>query len=374
MRQRKGETDEAFKARRAAYDARRWKETKRTRNRDGEITSVTETRRGRNPKKAAKIPHGIIARTSTLYDRDNRVTAQWVIEKPEDRARIEAIELMARALAEKLPRVAPLPFTGTDADDTLTVYGIGDQHHGMLSWKKETGGDWDLDISERRLIGAMEHLAQSAPAGGTALVASVGDYFHYDSMVAITPKSGHNLDADSRPQKMLMSGVRMFRECVEIARHRHNQVRVIAQPGNHDPILSTALGIMFHFMYENDPQVTVDISPSNFRYFHWGANLIGVTHGDGIKLEDLASIMADDQPEAWAASKCRVWFTGHRHHKLRLGLRGCSVEVMKILAPNDAYAAKHGYRSERGMEAIVYARRGGRIGTHEIDPRMLEQP
>jgi hypothetical protein len=96
-----------------------------------------------------RMPNTVIARRSSLLDAENNIIQQWVIEKPEDAQKRLAWEEAARILAEPLPRVAliPPPVSAALNYDLLVVYPVGDHHLGMLSWKTETGADYDLDIA-----------------------------------------------------------------------------------------------------------------------------------------------------------------------------------------------------------------------------------
>ena len=51
------------------------------------------------------------------------------------------------------------------------------------------------------------------------------------------------------------------------------------------------------------------------KYFRYGTNLIGATHGDGVKQNDLPLSMAEESTENWAKTKHRHIYTHHVHHK-----------------------------------------------------------
>jgi hypothetical protein len=377
MRQRIGESDEDYRERRSAYDASRagrgkWRKIQRTRGKSGEIVSTVEKRR-RPVESAVKIPAAVVSRTSTLYDAENQVVQQWVQEKPGERERLNLIRDAIIELARDQPKIAPTPPPVVRLNEDLCVgYGVGDQHMGMLAWKHETGASYDLEIGERLLTGAFEHLTETAPRAGTGLLILIGDFFHYDSMEPVTPTSRNLLDADGRYPKMIMAGMRTIRNAIKAALRVHNFLRVIVEPGNHDLASAQSLAIALSFMFENEPRVSVDISPRHFHYFVFGGCLLGTHHGHGVKLEKLPIIMATDQPEAWASCPHRYWITGHVHHKQIIDVEGVQCESLRILPPADAYAANKGYRSIRSMDATVYHRRHGEVARHRVNPQMLE--
>jgi hypothetical protein len=314
-----------------------------------------------------------ITKISTLYDQQGNVTQQWVAEKPQDAAREKLWREFAAALAADLPRAEPIPVPSYSSTDLCAVYPVGDHHLGMYSWAAETGADYDLDIGEKLLTDSMGHLVASVPQCETALLVVIGDFLHYDSTRAETPLHRNLLDADGRAQKMVQVAVHALRKYINAALQRHPTVRLILEPGNHDPHSMTILSVCMAAIYENEPRLTVDLSPSHFHYFEFGQNLIGTHHGHGVKMDKLPGVMAADQREAWGRTKYHHWLTGHIHHKQFHDFPGCSVESLRILPPIDAYAAQKGYRSARGMSAIVLHREHGEVARHTVNPNMFER-
>lgn len=342
---------------------------------DGEI-KARSTVEVPERKPYERMPSTLVARRSTLVDAESNVLQQWIVEKPEERAKWEAWQEAARVLAEPLPRVAPIVApAGPQLDNLLTLYPIGDHHLGMLSWKHETGASYDLDIGERLLTDAMSHLVAVAPPSEEAVVAFLGDFLHYDSFEAVTPAHRNLLDADGRYPKVFSAGLRLMRRTIETAAARHARVRVIIEIGNHDPSSAIVLMIALANIYENDPRITIDTSPRHFHYYEFGKVLLATHHGHGraAKAEQLPLIMASDQPDMWGRTRYRYWHTGHVHHQSVKDHAGCTTESHRILPPEDAYAANEGYRSHRDMKAIVYHRDYGEVGRNTVNPSMLER-
>lgn len=309
--------------------------------------------------------------TSTLYDADGQVKAQWVKTREDS----ESLEHLREALADLAE-----PFRGiakatsgpkrTDAE-TMTVYPIGDAHVGMYAYAAEAGSDFDLSVAEADLCAAVDRLVAVAPASETALVVNVGDFFHSDTSDNRTLQSGHALDVDTRWSKVLQVGIRALRRCIESALRKHRLVKVVNAAGNHDKHTSAVLSAVLDAFYDKEPRVTVDMSPSAFRYHQFGRVLIGVAHGDKTKPEALGPIMAADMPEAWGQTRHRYWLTGHVHHRRAFELPGCLVESFRTLAARDAWHAENGYRSGRDMHCIVLHHEHGEIERHRVDIGML---
>jgi hypothetical protein len=327
---------------------------------------------GLDPQDAVQLPapkH--IKQIATLYDQQGNVTQQWVTERPKEAERERLWREMASELAATMPRAEPLKTPPTQNSDLCAVYPFGDMHIGMLAWHEETGEDYDLKIAEELVTSAIDHLVKASGPCGSALIVFIGDTGHYDSTIAVTPAHKNQLDADSRYPKMIRALIRSIRYTITTTLLNHERVEVIVEIGNHDPYTAVFLAECLYNLYENEPRVIINRSPSHYHYFEFGANLIGTHHGHGAKMEKLPLIMATDKPEAWGRTKHRAWLTGHIHHKQFSDFNGCTVESLRILAAPDAYAHQKGYRPIRNMVSIVLHREDGEVARHTVSPRMF---
>jgi hypothetical protein len=315
----------------------------------------------------------LVSGVSTLVDGDGNIRAQWIKTKREAEERIAALIAAIKAAFEGVEPIPEIPHAGGSFSDLLTVYPIGDAHFGMHAWGEETGEDFDLKIAETDLVNAVRRLVRGAPSSDEAVIINVGDYIHIDDGTNRTPASGHALDADSRYAKIVRVGIRALRTCIELALKQHRTVRVISRPGNHDPHSSITLQVALGMYYEKNPRVIIDQSPAPFLYHEFGKNLLGVTHGDTVKLEKLGGIMAADCPEAWGRTTFRHWYTGHVHNDRMVEGPGWTAESFRTLAARDGYATRSGYRSGRDMHAIVLHREWGEIERHRVDIAMLRR-
>lgn len=328
---------------------------------------------GRDPEEATRLPDPKrIVKLSTLYDADGNVTQQWVSERPEDVARETAWRAFAAGLARDLPRLAPIPAPSEPASHLMACYPVGDHHLGMLSWREETGADYDLAIGEELLTRAVGHLVAALPSCERATVAFLGDFLHYDSFDTVTPTSRNLLDADGRYPKMIDAAIRLIRNVIDAALARHARVHVIFEIGNHDLSSAIVLTQTLAALYEREPRLTFDTSPRHFHYVEFGRCLVGTHHGHGAKIEDLPLIMAADQPEAWGRTTHRYWWTGHVHHDRARDIKGTRVESFSVLPPQDAWSANKGYRAARAMQAMVLHREYGETSRYRFVPAMLD--
>lgn len=313
------------------------------------------------------VPDGYhVKGVSSYYGKDGELRGQWV-KSDKDKEHLLTVMLDAiQPLAEKLEGSSKKVRAPREvAKDLLAVYPMGDPHIGMFSWAKETGADFDLKLAERHLVDAVDHLVALAPPAHTALVINLGDFFHADNKKNTTT-AGTGLDVDTRWAKVLSVGIRTMRRIIDRALEKHREVVVICAIGNHDEHGSIVLALCLEMYYSNNPRVQVSTSPDMFQYHRHGKTLIGVTHGNTVKPEQLPNIMACDRKEDWGATQHRYWYTGHVHHDSLREYAGCTVETFRTLAPRDAWHHASGYRSGQDMKLDVLHAEHGRVNRHVV--------
>lgn len=332
--------------------------------------------RGHSPEHdmTKTVPDGFVVKgVSSYYDRDGKLSGQWVKSTQDGERRAELIREACIAMVADMPKLPPRKATGNWQTDLLTAYPIGDPHIGMRAWAAECGADWDLEIAERVHCRAMDTLVGAVPATQRALIVNLGDLFHYDSMAPVTPRSGHMLDADGRYAKMVGVGIKVIRQCVESALTKHKTVHVVNVIGNHDETGAVWLSQALSHIYDREPRVTVDTSPAVFNYYRFGKVLIGCHHGHTCKPDKLPGVMAADRAKDWGETEHRYWWQGHIHHASVREYPGVVVESFGTLAAKDAYAAAGGWRSRESMTAIVLHKDHGEVGRSMVNPAMVAE-
>lgn len=315
----------------------------------------------------------IVKGVSTLYNEDGKQVAQWVKTKLDEEQWQEAIQEFIGGLVKEAKGLSPLVKPPkASLSDLLAVYPFGDPHIGMYAWAQEAGDDFDLEIAERHILGAVDSLVESAPPAETAILLPLGDVFHANDQTNQTPGHKHQLDVDSRYPKVIAIGIKTFRHAILRALEKHQKVIVRVEPGNHDPQAKWALVFALSAYFENNPRVVIDTSPSKFWFYKFGQVLIGSTHGDTVKHEGLPGVMAADRAVDWGSTKHRYWYTGHVHNTIVKEFPGVVCESFRTLAAKDAWAAGHGYRAGRDMRCIVHHKEFGEIARHRCDIAMLQ--
>lgn len=310
--------------------------------------------------------------TSTLYDKDGKVSQQWVKTQRDHAETEHVIRKFIDGLVADARGLSPLIEAPVAAvDDLLVVYPLGDPHFGLSSWKDETGEAFDLEIAERLLQGAIDSLVSSAPAATTAILLNLGDFFHADNQ-SNRSNSGNQLDVAGRWAQVMQVGLRAMIYAIKRCLEKHQSVVVRNVKGNHDNHSSFALALALDAYFSNNGRVKVDLSPAPHWFYRFGKVLIGSTHGDSGKMANLPGVMACDRPGDWGETAYRYWYIGHVHHDEIKEFPGVTVESFRTLAARDAWHAGQGYRAGRDMRAIVHHREFGEIGRHRCDVAMLK--
>jgi len=321
------------------------------------------------------IPKGHhVKGVSTLVGPDGQTKGQWVKTAKTYENREELLTRLMTELPTKVPvRQGSIPAPLRPyPEHHLAVYPLGDAHIGMMSWGRETGHNFDLEIATRITEQAIDELVIQGARASTALLINVGDFFHSDTLHNTTTK-GTPLDTDGRMFKILQVGRDLRIYMIDRALETHNHVHVVEMSGNHDRVTSIFLNLCLDAHYRNEPRVTVHASPSPFFYYRFGNNLVGSTHGDLVKLSELQKIMSVDRRKDWGEIENAFWYLGHVHHTRRVEDYGCTIETFPTLAPSDAWHNAKGYRSSRDMNRIVIHSEDGEVSRSRVSAQALER-
>lgn len=323
-----------------------------------------------------KVAPGFMARGhSTFYDLRKPgapATHQWVKTKADDKQREQIIRDAVAALMQDVPRVQPTAFDGgPTAHDLCNVYTLTDCHVGMKSWGRETGADWDLTIAESQLVGAFRMMVRASPKADTCVVSQLGDFLHFDSLIAETPGHRNPLDADSRYSKVVRVAINILRATVDEALQHHRTVTLLIAEGNHDLAGSVWLRQLFTILFEKEPRVTVIDSELPYYVIRHGNTMLGWHHGHLKKFDQLPGLFAAAFPRDWGATEKRYIHTGHLHSVHEKESNGVKLVQHPTLAARDAWAARGGWISERQITAITYSARYGEVARNTVTPEML---
>lgn len=319
------------------------------------------------------VPDGYkIKGTSSLVDEFGNTKLQWVKTDTDAERQVELMKAVIEGMKSEITPVAPVKAVRTKRDDKLlNLYTVSDFHLGMLAWADESGDDWDMKIAEDLFSRWFDAAFQKAPDAGTGVINLLGDLAHFDSLDAVTPASGHVLDADTRYQKLVRYMIRMVRRVVDMALVKHKNVRLLIVQGNHDESGMIWLAEMFSTLYDNEPRVFVDTSPDVYKMVQHGKTTLFFHHGHKARFDAIEPVMIAKFRKAFGESVYSYAHVGHLHHQKIVESRNMVVEQHRTLAAKDAYASRGGWMSGRSANVITYSAEYGEVARLTISPEML---
>tara|TARA_R110000803_G_scaffold174214_1_gene236824 strand:- start:205 stop:1371 length:1167 start_codon:yes stop_codon:yes gene_type:complete len=317
-------------------------------------------------------PEGYIVKgTSTLYDDEGNTKIQWVKTSNEGRVAENLANILEDYKYKPAPKV-PKP-TSKQNSDLATLYTITDFHLGMYAYKQETGDDWDTKIAAKVMVNAIKDMVHKSPDSELGILNIQGDFLHWDGLDAVTPASGHILDADTRFDRMIELAIDLNAWAIEELLAKHKNVRVIICEGNHDLAGSAWLRKTIKKLMSDNPRVTVDDTAMPYYAYLHGEIMLGFHHGHK-KANKALPLLFSSEPRyraMWGAATYAYIHTGHYHHKEVDSHEngGAIVERHQTLSGRDAYAARGGFISQRGAVAITYHKIMGEVERVRVLPR-----
>lgn len=333
-------------------------------------------RRGLSPEHDMNhpVPDGFhVKGVSTYYNNEGVPTGQWVKSQADYERQQQLMREAVDAMCEDIKRTRPIKQANIVRDENLkNVYLVTDYHLGMKAWHESTrGDDWDMQIAETLLLNYFSYALEHAPPAKTAVFAQLGDFLHWDGLVAVTPTSGHHLDADTRYEKLVRVAIRVLRTVQQMLLRKYEHVHLIHAEGNHDLTGSVWLREMFAALYENEPRMTVETSPDPYYCVEHGLTSLFFHHGHKKKLRELDTVMAAKFREVFGRTKHSYCHAGHLHHEKSYESNLMVTEQHRTLAAPDAYAAGHGFISGRSAPVITYHSHYGEVSRLSVSPEMF---
>ena len=296
----------------------------------------------------------------------------WLKAKVSDQQVRNIMQAAADALKEEIPRLEPLPAPSKALNANLcNCYVITDYHLSMLSHHEETGDDWDMKIAERSLLEWFRQAIAQAPEAETAVFAQLSDFLHADGIEPLTPASKHLLDVDSRFYKVVRVVIRLLRQIIDMLLVKHQRLHIVMADANHDPVSQIWLREWLAVLYEDEPRITVDRSPSPYNSFEFGKVALFFHHGHKRKVENVAEVFAAQFRELFGRTKHAYAHMGHLHSLHIKENNLMIVEQHRTLAARDAYAARGGWLSGRDAKVITYHREYGEVGRITVSSDMV---
>jgi hypothetical protein len=252
--------------------------------------------------------------------------------------------------APKYPKIDRTAVT----DAHLLVVDPCDIHIGKLADSFETGEEYNSEIAVRRVKeGVQGILSKSAPYNVDKILLILGnDILHVDTPRSTTT-SGTPQDTDGMWYTNFLKAKQVMIEVIEMLMTRAD-VHCIFNPSNHDFMSGFFLVDSIKSWFSKCEHVTFDADMKHRKYFQYGENIIGTTHGDGAKQADLPLLMAHESGQGWMA-KHKYYYLGHLHHKVSKDYMGVNVEVMRSASASDGWHHRNGYQhAPKAIEGFLH--------------------
>lgn len=290
-----------------------------------------------------------------------------LIRKTEEiRANMVINEMTTKALSFS-PKYPKINYKVHD-DNYLYEIALPDLQLGRLVLEEETNSNNSVDITIKKAKESLYKLigyTKGLPIN--RILFPIGNDFFDSNTAAMTTVHGTPQQDDVRWQRTFNLAQQLIVDVTDIL-SVVAPVDLVIVGGNHDEERIFYFGKTLDAWYHNNPNVKVDSEPKLRKYYKHAKNLIGLTHGYYEKNETLASLMAYEKPEMWAASKNREWHLGDKHHKKDVVFKtdettnGVVIRILRSLADPSVWEYNKGFvGSLKAAEAFVWHPENGVI-------------
>lgn len=292
---------------------------------------------------------------------------------------------------EKYAPVYPKIKYSKHQNPSLFVIDVADLHINKLTSEFETGEpNKTLKKYKKSLHDKINTLINQSEPYNIDYIVFVGgnDVLHVDNPQNTTT-SGTRQDVSMMWYDAFVEARKLYVEILEklitIA-----PVHFVFTPSNHDYMSGFHLAQNIEAWFRKCKDISFDVSPAHRKYVHYGNSLIGLTHGDGAKEQDLPDLMKIEAKDAYCKAEHCYWYTHHVHHKdksnykgkdkiqlekdyrdvkvvhtgLNLSKNRTHVEYLRSSNGTDSWHHRNGYQhSPQGVEAFVHDLHRGQIAS-----------
>jgi len=268
---------------------------------------------------------------------------------------------IVESMRDYVPRYPGVNYSQVN-DGHCLVIDPADIHIGKLSLAFETGEPYDSSMAVRRVIEGVEGILNKSFGFNIEQIVFVAgnDVLHIDSPRRTTT-SGTPQDTDGMWFSNFLLAKQLYVDVIEtlltIA-----PVHFVFNPSNHDYTHGFFLCDIISTWFSKEPNMTFDTNLNHRKYYKYGNNLIGTTHGDGAKTKDLPILMATEAPSHWSQTEHRYIYTHHVHHKTSKDFPGVTVESLRSPSGADSWHHRNGYQhSPKAVEGFIHHPRHGQV-------------
>ena len=289
--------------------------------------------------------------------------------KPEEEQNYEQIRESIlseiRLYVPKYPTITRNPST----DGHLLVIDPADIHIGKLCDAFEVGEVYNNQIAVQRVLEGVQGILDKASGFQIDKILFIGgnDILHIDTPRRTTT-AGTSQDTDGMWYTNFLIAKKLYVEILELLISVAD-VHFTFNPSNHDYTHGFFLADVIQTWFKDSKNISFDCSIAHRKGFQYGKNLIGTTHGDGAKHQDLPLLMATEFPVEWSQTKHRYVYTHHVHHKTSKDYIGVTVESLRSPSGTDSWHHRNGYGYvPKAVEGFVHHKDFGQVArlTHNF--------
>lgn len=254
-------------------------------------------------------------------------------------------------------------------DGHLLVIDPADIHFGKLCNTYEGSDEYNVEIARMRTLRGVEGLLEKSSGFNIEKILLVigNDILHVDNP-SNTTTGGTKQDMNGMWYDAFLKAKQTIIDCIELLLPVAD-MHVVYNPSNHDYMSGFMLADSIYSYFHKCKNMTFDFSISHRKYYKWNNSLIGTTHGDGAKWDNLPLLMAQESKEDWSTTKHRYIYTHHVHHKTAKDFIGVTVESLRSPSSADSWHSKKGFdHAPRAIEGFLHSKEYGQIArlTHNF--------
>ncbi|QDP58447.1 MAG: hypothetical protein Unbinned6046contig1000_16 [Prokaryotic dsDNA virus sp.] len=249
-------------------------------------------------------------------------------------------------------------------DPHLLVVDPADVHIGKLSTSFATGTDYSGDEAVRRVKEGVQKIIDYSSSFeiDQILFVAGNDILHTDNTKRSTTK-GTPQDTDGMWYDNYRTAKELYIDCLEnlvqIA-----DVHYMFNPSNHDYMAGFYLSDMIKAWFKDCKNISFETDLMYRKYFKYHKNLIGTTHGDGAKHQDLGSLMSVEAKKYWADTNHKYFYVHHVHHKTSKDYINVTVESLRSPTTTDVWHSMKGYVSPQAIEGFLHHPTKGQVARY----------
>ena len=239
-------------------------------------------------------------------------------------------------------------------DGHLLVVDPCDIHIGKLCDSFEVGEDYNNQIAVDRVKEGVQGILNKSKGFTIDKILFVGgnDILHIDTPRRTTT-SNTPQDTTGNWYSNFLIAKTLYIEIIDMLLEVAD-VHFVFNPSNHDYMSGFFLADLIKTYYKDCKNITFDCSIAHRKYFTYGQNLIGTTHGDGAKQNDLPLLMAHESKD-WSECKHRYIYGHHLHHKVAKDYIGVTFEVLRSPSGTDSWHHRNGYTGvPKAIEGFIH--------------------